>query len=77
MRQPLIAGNWKMNGSKAETIDLLNGIKAGMGSVTKSAVAVCPPLIITTEQIDEMLDGLQKGLDATLDFVRKEGLVKR
>jgi len=39
----LIAGNWKMNGSKAETIDLLNGIKAGVGQITKAAVAVCPP----------------------------------
>lgn len=39
-----------------------------------NTVAVCPPLIITKEQIDEMLEGLQKGLDATLAFVRKEGL---
>jgi triosephosphate isomerase len=43
MRQPLIAGNWKMNGSKAETVELLNGIKAGVGEITKSEVAVCPP----------------------------------
>jgi triosephosphate isomerase len=43
MRQPLIAGNWKMNGSKADTIDLLSGIKAGIGAVTRAAVAVCPP----------------------------------
>ncbi|MGB5833902.1 MAG: triose-phosphate isomerase [Thiohalocapsa sp.] len=43
MRQPLIAGNWKMNGSKADTVDLLNGIKAGIGAVGRSAVAVCPP----------------------------------
>jgi triosephosphate isomerase len=43
MRQPLIAGNWKMNGSKAETADLLNGIKAGIGEIAKAAVAVCPP----------------------------------
>jgi len=43
MRQPLIVGNWKMNGSKAETIELLNGIKAGVGAVSRAAVAVCPP----------------------------------
>jgi triosephosphate isomerase len=43
MRQPLIAGNWKMNGSKRETVELLTGIKAGIGSISKSAVAVCPP----------------------------------
>ena len=27
--------------------------------------AVCPPLIITREQIDELIDILKKGLDAT------------
>ena len=43
MRQPLIAGNWKMNSSKADTTDLLNGIKAGIGEIRQAAVAVCPP----------------------------------
>jgi len=43
MRQPLIAGNWKMNGSKADTVELLNGIKAGVSEITHSEVAVCPP----------------------------------
>jgi triosephosphate isomerase len=43
MRQPLIAGNWKMNGSKAETVELLNGIKAGIDGIVHSEVAVCPP----------------------------------
>lgn len=43
MRQPLIAGNWKMNGSKAATVELLNGIKAGIDEVKASEVAVCPP----------------------------------
>jgi triosephosphate isomerase len=43
MRQPLIAGNWKMNGSKADTVDLLNGIKAGAVDLDKVEIAVCPP----------------------------------
>ena len=43
MRQPLIAGNWKMNGSKAVTAELLNSIKAGIGDIEASEVAVCPP----------------------------------
>jgi triosephosphate isomerase len=43
MRQPLVAGNWKMNGSKAQAVELLAGIKAGIGEVEKTAVAVCPP----------------------------------
>ena len=43
MRQPLIAGNWKMNGSKAVTAELLHSIKAGIGDIEASEVAVCPP----------------------------------
>ena len=45
MRQPLIAGNWKMNGSRASVKELLDGIKNGMGSVAKAEVAVCAPYI--------------------------------
>ncbi len=45
MRQPLVAGNWKMNGSRESIEALLTGIKQGMGSVEKSEVAVCPPFV--------------------------------
>lgn len=45
MRQPLIAGNWKMNGSR-ESIDmLLEGIKSGLAEVKSAEVAVCPPFV--------------------------------
>jgi triosephosphate isomerase len=43
MRRPLIAGNWKMNGSKADSADLLRGILAGADRLTKVDIAVCPP----------------------------------
>jgi len=43
MRRPLIAGNWKMNGTKAEAAELLNGIKAGVAGMQRVDVAVCPP----------------------------------
>ncbi len=46
MRQPLVAGNWKMNGSREESIALLGGIVAGMGNVQKAEVVVCPPAIL-------------------------------
>ena len=32
-----------MNGSKADTVDLLNGIKAGAADLSKVEIAVCPP----------------------------------
>ena len=46
MRRPLVAGNWKMNGSKAESAALLDGILAGIDSVTAADMAVCPPAIL-------------------------------
>jgi triosephosphate isomerase (TIM) len=43
MRQPLIAGNWKMNGSRASVERLLSGVVAGASDVRHSELAVCPP----------------------------------
>ncbi|WP_295388924.1 triose-phosphate isomerase [uncultured Thiodictyon sp.] len=43
MRQPLIAGNWKMNGTKASVERLLAGVVGGAGSIQHSEMAVCPP----------------------------------
>ncbi|MEN8166803.1 MAG: triose-phosphate isomerase [Pseudomonadota bacterium] len=45
MRQPLVAGNWKMNGSLDSVQVLLDGIKQGMGEVKNAEVAVCPPAV--------------------------------
>ncbi len=45
MRQPMVAGNWKMNGSSDSVKELIAGIKDGMGSVNKAEVVVCPPAV--------------------------------
>lgn len=44
-------------------------------TVAGSSIAFCPPLIITTEQIDELTEKFAKALDETLDFVTKKGLL--
>lgn len=43
MRQPLVAGNWKMNGSLAGSRALLDAVVAGAGAMGRCAIAVCPP----------------------------------
>jgi triosephosphate isomerase (TIM) len=43
MRQPLIAGNWKMNGSKSSAESLLNGVVAGSADISTAEIAVCVP----------------------------------
>jgi triosephosphate isomerase len=46
MRRPLVAGNWKMNGSRATSAALLDAIRQGVGSGSRVEVAVCPPFIL-------------------------------
>ncbi len=45
MRQPLVAGNWKMNGSTESIKHLLDGIKRSLDVVSKAEVVVCPPYV--------------------------------
>lgn len=56
MRQKLVAGNWKMNGSKASIKELLDGIKKGIGDVASAEVAVCPPFVYLGE-VENQLTG--------------------
>ena len=56
MRQPLVAGNWKMNGSRESVKALLDGLKAGIGDVTTAEVAVCSPHIFLAD-VQSQLDG--------------------
>ncbi len=44
MRKPLVAGNWKMNASRAEAQALIKNIVDGLGD-TESEVLVCPPSV--------------------------------
>jgi adenosylmethionine-8-amino-7-oxononanoate aminotransferase len=39
-------------------------------------LSICPPLVITPQEIDELFDRLARALDRTLDWARREGLLK-
>lgn len=49
MRQKLVVGNWKMQGSRASVQTLVEGIKQGISTVKTAQVAVCPPAIFLPE----------------------------
>jgi triosephosphate isomerase len=49
MRKILVAGNWKMHGSGANTRDLINGLISALGEGPASDVAVCPPFVYLRE----------------------------
>lgn len=55
MRQPLVAGNWKLNGNKQSITGLLEGILGGIKDVQKAEVAVCAPYIYIP-QVADMLN---------------------
>jgi triosephosphate isomerase len=43
MRTRLVAGNWKMHGSRAANAPLLDAVKAGAGRAAGVSIAVCVP----------------------------------
>lgn len=48
MRQPLIMGNWKMNGSREEGVQLAKALADGLGAVSQE-VAVCVPFVYLSD----------------------------
>ena len=63
MRKPIIAGNWKLNKSIKEAVDLVHEIKgqcAGMGAVD---IVVCP-VFTALIKVSEVLKGTNIGLGA-------------
>lgn len=56
MRKPLVAGNWKMNGSSASNNVLLDGIIAKSDTFTSVDVALFPPAVYL-HQVQQALAG--------------------
>ena len=42
-RKLIIAGNWKMNKTAADAVDLVNGLKRELANVKEVDIVVCPP----------------------------------
>ncbi|HHL19124.1 MAG TPA: triose-phosphate isomerase [Thiothrix sp.] len=63
MRQTLVAGNWKLNGSKDSIQTLVKGIADGMSAVNGTAVAICPPYVYIP-MVQNLLTGTTIGLGA-------------
>ncbi len=63
MRQPFVAGNWKMNGSLESIGELVGGIATGLSSSAKAEVAVCPSFVYL-ESVKRLLEGSRIHLGA-------------
>jgi len=63
MRQPLVAGNWKLNGSLDSISELVSGIRGKLAAVKNAELAVCPPYIYLSH-VQKLLDGVDVALGA-------------
>ncbi len=55
-RKLIIAGNWKMNKTVAEALDLVRGLKIELSNVKEVDIVVCPPFTALCEVSKAILD---------------------
>jgi triosephosphate isomerase len=55
-RKLIIAGNWKMNKTVAEGLDLVNDLKRELASVKEVDIVVCPPFTALADVSKAILD---------------------
>ncbi len=63
MRRPIIAGNWKMNKTIAEAVDLVRSIRRGLNEVKAADRVLCPPFTALAA-VRELLQATEIGLGA-------------
>src|SRR5437588_10138737 len=55
-RKLIIAGNWKMNKTVAEALDLVRGLKIELANVKEVDIVACPPFTALCEVSKAVLD---------------------
>src|SRR6267142_3388293 len=55
-RKLIIAGNWKMNKTVAEALDLVRGLKIELANIKEVDIVVCPPFTALSEVSRAILD---------------------
>ncbi len=55
-RKLIIAGNWKMNKTVAESLDLVRGLKRELSNVKEVDIVVCPPYTALESVSKEIID---------------------
>src|SRR6476659_8811367 len=55
-RKLIIAGNWKMNKTVAESLDLVRGLKIELANVKEVDIVICPPFTALSDVSKAVLD---------------------
>ena len=58
MRRLIVAGNWKMNGSRASVTDLLTGIRQGTGVLNTIDIIVFPSFVYLSQASEMLADSV-------------------
>lgn len=72
MRKKFIAGNWKMNTTRAEGLALAAAVAKGVGNASDVEVAVCPPSVYLAA-VGEAIAGSAVGLGAQNCYHESKG----
>ena len=72
MRTPLIAGNWKMNTTVSEAMELVKAMKSDLEKVTSMETVVCPPFV-SLAAMKELLQHSTVKLGAQNLFFEEKG----
>jgi triosephosphate isomerase (TIM) len=62
-RRPIVAGNWKMNTTLAEAVELTEAVRAAVGELDSVDRVVCPPFVWLSA-VAERLGGSSVGVGA-------------
>ena len=71
-RKPIVAGNWKMNKTVAEAIDLANAIKRDLAGCKDVDIVLCPPFT-ALKSVGEAITGTHLDLGAQNMHWEKNG----
>lgn len=72
MRVPLIAGNWKMNTTVREALELVRAMKDELEKVRRVEKVICPPFV-SLAPVKELLEGSTIKLGAQNLFFAEKG----
>ncbi len=72
MRVPMIAGNWKMNTTISEAIELVNEMRRGLDEIDGVEKVICPPFI-SLAAVKELIKGSSIKLGAQNLYFEEKG----
>src|ERR1700683_284974 len=55
-RKLIIAGNWKMNKTAAEALDLVRDLKLDLANIKEADIVICPPFTALSDVSKEVLN---------------------